>query len=171
MDAPPNAAPLRLLDAAPPAAGDLLDYVLDRLLLVHRLEVAARVHQYHPRAVARRHVRERGVEAQARDVVDDLDARVERDPRDRSLRRVNREGHLAVEDQHHVDVLLDAAYLLVLRDGLRARARGPAPAVAEAVGREVDDAHDERARAELERVARQFPRALFNDGLGGRFSH
>src|SRR5699024_4832492 len=142
-----------------------------------------------------RHVGERRVEAQARDVVDYLDARVERNTRDRRLRRVNRVGAAVVyELYHHVDEFMYAAYLLLLRDDLcagprglaadvydvrtvvrhsvgvvpRALAREPAAAVAEAVGREVDDAHDERARAELERVARQLPRAVVDAGLGGR---
>ena len=148
----------------PDDVGD--DVVVARVGL-HRPRLALHVHQADVDAGLRDRAHQLGVAVQRGDVVDELDAELERPPGDAGLRGVDRE-RLALEMLEHRH---DAPELLLERHGCRPRPRrlaadvddcrpgvehpvrlgdrGVAPqdaVAAEGVRRDVDDAHHRRAR-------------------------
>lgn len=158
-------------------AAKLVDHLGGHIIVLrlagHRLRAPARVHENERGAVPGRDAGQFGVELQAADVVHDRDAGFERRIRHQRLVGVDRQRDLharrdPLEDRHH------APQLLVGRHGLGARPRGLAAEIddvgalglepqrarrrlgrignpaGERVGRDVEDAHDERPRAEDE---------------------
>ena len=109
------------------------DVVVARLEL-HRSRLPLHVHQAEVGARVRDDAGQLGIGAQCRHVVHELDAQLERPPRDLRLGRVDRKGYLAGEPLEHRQ---DATQLLVERDRLRTGPRRLAAHVHErgAVGR------------------------------------
>ncbi len=164
----------RAVDAGGDTRGDArvepVEHVGDRVDIVrrglHRRRRPLRVHQ-DDRAAPRRDQGERGgVESQRRDVVDQHRASVERGGHHRGLARVDRDGNAVQpgEDRRDTGEFVFDRDFIGTRPGRfaaevddarprrhhRARRRdrvgtaGPQRAVAEAVGGDVDDAHDVR---------------------------
>ena len=143
---------------------------------LHRPRLALHVHQTHVRVCVCDHLDQRGVAAQSGDVVDELGAELERTAGDLRLRRVDRQRRAGETLEHGYD----ARELLLHRNRRRTRPRRLAtdvdesgtlvqklsrvrdgdgrldePAsVREAVGCDVENAHDGRPRpALLERLS------------------
>ncbi len=171
----PAASAVSTLQASSAATSD--DDVGVGRVPVHVRGAPAHVHQHQGRARLHGDVRDGRVVPQPADVVDHRGARVHGGPRDQRLGRIHGDGDGHLPGQCRDD-RLDARPLDGRIDLRRARARGlpadvdqvgprrdhreggidgprqvgMASAVREAVGRDVQDPHDERPRAELERA-------------------
>ncbi len=148
------------------------DVVVHRIRL-HRPRLALHVHQADVAASVRDDARELGVGAQRGDVVDELDAELDRAARHRRLRRVDRDGRAGEVGEHRLDALellgrRDAGGARTGRlaadvDDRRAGLEHPPGGRHRGVGPQVDTAVRERVRRDVQHAHHGRRREAFLD--------